>query len=185
MAQRDVEFPQKMRIPIFRWFFWGKKKIELSCIILLAFCPVSSTGILAPSKAAHGSFWGEAPPLPLAGGAVEFFPVLVEGIRISKAKKWPTKSSTRCRSFIVDLSKKLFVVFQCGHLSIRKQSAKRNDQEGATKRQRRVIQLSLGSNEALSFGGYSLGSAMTVVARNLSPGHLKAFAKKISWLKAC
>ena len=84
MAQRDVEFPQKMRIPMFWWFFWGKKKIELSCIILLAFCPVSSTGILAPSKAAHGSFWGEAPPLPLAGGAVEFFPVLVEGIRISR-----------------------------------------------------------------------------------------------------
>lgn len=47
-----------------------------------------------------------------------------------------------------------------------------------------MIQLSLGSNEALSFGGYSLGSAMTVVARNLSPDVsiviLKPFAKKIS-----
>ena len=60
-------------------------------------------------------------------------------------------------------------MLQCGHLSIRKQSAKRSGQEGATKRQRRVIQLSLGSNEALSFGGCSLGSAMTVVARNPSP----------------
>lgn len=56
--------------------------------------------------------------------------------------------------FSLTSPKKLFVVFKCGHLSIRKQSAKRSGQEGATKRQRRVIQLSLGSNRALSFGSY-------------------------------
>ena len=53
--------------------------------------------------------------------------------------------------FSLTSPKKLFVVFQSGHLSFEKESAKRHDQEGATKRQRRVIQLSLGSNEALSF----------------------------------
>lgn len=114
-----------------------------------------------------------------------------------KQKKWPTKSSTRCRSFrffgrffLLTSSTSCLLCSSVVICLSKKQSAKRSGQEGATKRQRRVIQLSLGSNEALFFGGYSLGSAaMTVVARNLSPDVsiviLKPFAKKISWLKAC
>ena len=66
---------------------------------------------------------------------------------------------------------KKFFLFQCGdlwgNLRIGKQSAQRSGQEEATKRRRPVIQLSLGSNEASTFGGCNLGPAMTVVVRNL------------------
>ena len=63
----------------------------------------------------------------------------------------------------VGTSQKVVFLFQCGNLwsnlRIGKQSAQRSGQEEATKRQRRVIQLSLGSNEASTFGGWYLGSS--------------------------